>query len=298
MKPVPRRTLTLALALTPGVGGKTVTRTLTRNDLLGRTTAEFLKVGEAALREEYRFTAKAAAAWCASPRGWIEEAESLLAKLDPFGITLVTAADAHYPRSIEAIDPDPPGVLYLYGNTALLESRTFSVLLSRGAPSDALAKAEAIADEGVLQGRTLVSSHDTPEYQRTAVVPLRWGAPRTMVFDAGFFSVLGDSLKEEPFRAARLWRFEFDARTDLAVSAVHPFKPFHPNANRVRDRLVAGLSQEISLAWVKAGGNMERLARLAVRSGRPVHVSPDSPAFEVVRAFGGRPIEPTRRNSP
>lgn len=292
MKNVPRRTLTLALALTPGIGGKTVTRTLTRNDLLGRTNDEFLNLGVETLREEYKFTAKAAAAWHDSPRTWIAEAESLLARLDPFGVTLVTAADAHYPRRIEAIDPDPPGVLYLYGNTALLEARTFCVLLSRGASRKALSHAEALTEEGVLQGRTLVSSHDTPEYQRTAVVPLRWGAPRIMVLDAGFFSVLGDELKEEPFPAARLWRFQFDARTDLAVSAVHPFKPFHPNANRVRDRLVAGLSEEIALAWVSGGGNMEKLARLAVRADRPVYVSTAAPAFEAVRAAGGRPIEP------
>jgi len=292
MKNVPRRTLTLALALTPGIGGKTVTRTLTRNDLLGRTNDEFLKLGVETLREEYKFTSKAAAAWHDSPRTWIAEAESLLARLDPFGVSLVTAADAHYPRRIEAIDPDPPGVLYLYGNTALLEARTFSVLLSRGASRKALAHAEKLAEEGVLQGRTLVSSHDTPEYQRTAVVPLRWGAPRIMVLDAGFFSVLGDELKEEPFPAARLWRFQFDARTDLAVSAVHPFKPFHPNANRVRDRLVAGLSEEIALAWVSGGGNMEKLARLAIRADRPVYVSTAAPAFESVRAAGGRPIDP------
>lgn len=291
MRTVPRRTFTLALALVPGVGGKTVTRTLTRNDLLGRTCDEFISLGEQTLREEYRFSAKAAGAWCSDPRHWVSEAEELLARLDGHGVTLVTAADAHYPRRVEEIDPDPPGVLYLYGNTALLDTDTFCVLLSRDAPPHALARAESMAEEGVLAARTLVSSHDTPEYQRTAVVPLRWGAPRIMVLDAGFFSVLGDDLKEEPFPAARLWRFQFDARTDLAVSAVHPFRPFHPNANRVRDRLVAGLSGEIALAWVKAGGNMERLARLAIRAGRPVHVSTESPAFEAVRAAGGRPVE-------
>ncbi|MBS1707148.1 MAG: hypothetical protein JSS65_00340 [Armatimonadetes bacterium] len=292
MKAVPRRTFTLALALVPGIGGKSVTRTLTRNDLLGRSPEEFCKLGLGALQEEYKLSAKAATAWHASPRKWIEEAEDLLARLDPYGVTLVTAADAHYPRLVEALDPDPPGVLYLYGNTALLEARTFCVLLSRNAPGSALAEAEAMTEDGVLQARTLVSSHDTPEYQRTAVVPLRWGAPRIMVLDSGFFKALGEDLKDEPFPAARLWRFQFDARTDLAVSAVHPFRPFHPNANRVRDRLVAGLSQEVALAWVSGGGNMEKLAKLAIRAGRPVYVSTASPAYEVVRAAGGRPVEP------
>ena len=36
---------------------------LTRNDLLGRSIDEFLRLGSEALREEYRFVAKASVAW-------------------------------------------------------------------------------------------------------------------------------------------------------------------------------------------------------------------------------------------
>ena len=48
---VNRRSLVVALALTPGIGGKTITRVLTRNDLLGRSIDEFLRLGSEALRE-------------------------------------------------------------------------------------------------------------------------------------------------------------------------------------------------------------------------------------------------------
>ncbi|MCG9896173.1 MAG: hypothetical protein MH204_11930, partial [Fimbriimonadaceae bacterium] len=60
-----RRTLTLALARTPGIGGKTVTRCLARLDLLHLQAEEFLRLSEAALIEDFRFPRAAAARWTA-----------------------------------------------------------------------------------------------------------------------------------------------------------------------------------------------------------------------------------------
>ena len=287
---VSRRTLVVALSLTPGVGGRTVTRVLTRNDLLGRSIDEFLRLGEAALREEYRFSAKAASEWSARTEERIADAERLLKKLDGYDIDIVSAADAHYPRRVEAMDPDPPGVLFLYGNNRLLEARTFCVMGSRKAPPGALDLIERTVEEGVLDGRVLVSGHDTPEYQRAAVVPLRWGAPRVLVLDQGFFQVFGPDLNEEPFRVARLWRYKFDAKTDLAVTWVSPEGGYHPNSNRMRDRLVASLSHSLDFVFVKAGGNMDVLAKQALRAGRQVRVSDIAPQHGALTALGAKTL--------
>jgi predicted Rossmann fold nucleotide-binding protein DprA/Smf involved in DNA uptake len=197
------RTFALHLAMTPGVGGKSVARVLTRNSLLGRTPAEFMSLSQESLREEYKFSAKAAEHFVGRKFDATSELEKRLAAL---GVTLITAADIHYPTRIEQFDPDPPGVLFLFGNTKLLESSTFCVLSSRGSfPAD-LDQIEKLTEEGVLAGEILVAGHDTPEYQRSAVVPLRWGSPRILCLDRGLFKVLGDDLRDEAFRAARLWR--------------------------------------------------------------------------------------------
>jgi DNA processing protein len=75
-------------------------------------------------------------------------------------------------------------------------------------------------------------------------VPLRWGAPRILVFSGGFHHHLGPDLKEEPFRAARLWRYQFDAKTDLVISRRAPdklptFARFNPTVDRLIQRIVA-----------------------------------------------------------
>jgi predicted Rossmann fold nucleotide-binding protein DprA/Smf involved in DNA uptake len=285
-----RRTLALALALTPGIGSKTITRILTRNDLYGHTPDEFLKLPAEVLQEEFRLKPQQVLNWTQQMQARTDEAKRMEDDLTPKGVTLMTLADAHYPRRIESLDPDPPGLLYLYGNRRLIESDGFCVLASRGAPEAALRTIERQTEEGVLRGRTLITSHDTPEYQRSAVTALRWGAPRVLCIDTGFMKALGQNLTDEPFAAARLWRYQFDPQTDLVVSLVNPYATFHRNLNRVRDRLVAGLSLSIDLVWVTQGGNMERIGALGVRAGREVSVGDDSPAYEKLRALGVRPL--------
>ena len=117
-----------------------------------------------------------------------------------------------------------------------------------------------------------MTGHDRPEYQRSAVVPLRWGAPRILCLDRGLFQVLGDDLKNEAFRAARLWRYEFDPSTDLVISPFRPESGFIGVNNQVRDRLVASLSHRLTFVNVRPDGNMEKLARTAEKAGRQVTV--------------------------
>ncbi|HLK13931.1 MAG TPA: DNA-processing protein DprA [Fimbriimonadaceae bacterium] len=267
------RTFGLYLASLPGVGGKSVVRILARNALLNRSPAEFMALSPEVLREEYGLLEKVAHTVASPPDGAYATAKKLGERLSGLGVNFVTPADAHYPARLEAFDPDPPGVLFLYGNTRLLTAPTFAVLASRRASSAALNQLEALAEEAVLAGEVLVAGHDTPEYQRSAVVPLRWGAPRILCLDRGLFRVLGAELKEEAFRAARLWRYQFDPHTDLAVSCFLPDAGFIGINNKVRDRLVAGLAERIDVVHMAEGGNMEKIARMALKAGRRVRVS-------------------------
>jgi len=291
---VTRRTLVVALALTPGIGGRTVTRVMTRNDLLGRSFDEFLALSAEALKEEYRFSETAAENWYGQTAQRIEDAETLLKKLDAYDIHIISAADANYPRRIEAMDPDPPGVLFLYGNSKLIDADTFCVLSSRKTSEEGLRTIDSLTEEMVLAGKVLVSGHDTPEYQRSAIVPLRWGAPRILVLDQGFFEVFGENLDEEPFRAARLWRYKFDPKTDLAVTWVNPEKSYHPNANKLRDRLVASLSHSIQIATANKGGNMEHLAKQGLKAGRSVWVTELAESYRELCNLGAKPLTPAQ----
>ncbi|MHB8637613.1 MAG: DNA-processing protein DprA [Fimbriimonadaceae bacterium] len=280
------RTFALFLASLPGVGGRSVVRILARNTLLGRSPAEFMALSPEALREEYGLIDKVAQTVAMPADGAYQRAKELYARLSGLGVNIVTPADAHYPSRLEAFDPDPPGVLFLYGNTRLLAAPTFAVLASRRASGAALNQLEALSEQAVLAGEILVAGHDTPEYQRSAVVPLRWGSPRILCLDRGLFRVLGPELKEEAFRAARLWRYQFDSHTDLAVSCFLPDAGFIGVNNRVRDRMVAGLAERLDIVHMAEGGNMERLARMALRAGRRVRISDRCLQYRVLAELG------------
>ncbi len=281
------RTFALHLAMTPGMGGKSVIRVLTRNNLLGRTPEEFLKLSIEAFREEYKLSAKAASALNSRS---LTETQELENRLSALGVTLVTAADAHYPTRVEQMDPDPPGVLFLYGNVNLLEAKTFTVLSSRKSFPAHLNLVEKLTEDAVLDGGILVTGHDTPEYQRSAVVPLRWGSPRILCLDRGLFKVLGENLRDEAFRMARLWRYEFDPRTDLVVSPFRPESDFIGINNKIRDRLVGSLAMSLSFVQIAEGGNMERIARMALRAGRTVKVSDRSIGYRRFLDIGAEVI--------
>jgi len=278
--------------MTPGIGGRTVVRVLTRNDLLSRTPEEFLALSPEAYREEYRLTAKSIAALTGDRLAFLRSILVIEQRLAAFGVSLVTSADAHYPALIEEMDPDPPGALFLYGNMRLLDANTFSVLSSRNARSADLDLIERLTELGVLNGEVLVTSHNKPEYQRSAVVPLRWGSPRILCFDCGIFTVLGEDLKSEAFTAARLWRYEFDAKTDLVISPFRPDAQFIGQNNKIRDKLVACLSKRLDFVQISSGGGMEKLARMALKANRKVRVSDRILNYRELRTAGAEVINP------
>ncbi len=286
-----RRTFALALGITPGIGHKSIVRILARNDLVGRSIREFMSLSDATLREEYRLSQKQADAWESQRSQSLDAAAALEERMDRFGVGMVTAADGHYPQLLEDMDPDPPGVLFFYGNHRIMEAKTFTVLSSRSSSPSALNLVEKLTEEGVLQGDVLVTGHDTPEYQRAAVVPLRWGSPRVLCLDRGLFDCLGEELKDEPFRAARLWRYQFDAKTDLAISLAHPEKGYVTGMNVRRDRLIAGLSRRLDFVNINPGGNMERMARMALKANRAVRISDSFLGSREWTRYGAKMLE-------
>lgn len=117
-----------------------------------------------------------------------------------------------------------PARLWLYGNVRLLGAQLAAVQMDPDQLSLTPAQMDGIerqAERLVLDGHALVTGIHNGAHQRAAVVPLRWGAPRVLVLSGGFYHHLGKDLKEEPFRTARLWRYQFDAHIDPVISRRH-----------------------------------------------------------------------------
>jgi DNA processing protein len=139
-----------------------------------------------------------------------------------------------------------PARLWFYGNVRLLH-RPLGYVEGASGPAthspDDLDKLAAEAEAIVLEGKVLVCGIHNATQQRVAVVPLRWGSPRIVVMPGGFRYHMGKDLYEEPFRAARLWRYRWDPQTDLAVSRRAPDKlPTFAHFNPSVDRLIALLA--------------------------------------------------------
>lgn len=131
----------------------------------------------------------------------------------------------------------------MFGNIRSLKSKLECIPDSFGFAEHSAEQLETIAREAeriVLAGSILVCGIHNIAHQRAAIVPLRWGAPRILVMSGGFKHHLGDDYKEEPFPAARLWRYQWDQHTDLAISRRAPDKkPSCAKHNRTVDRLIA-----------------------------------------------------------
>lgn len=150
------------------------------------------------------------------------------------------------PKRSAPFDVEPafyePSKLWLYGNVSLLKANLACVDRTFGHPVHTPDELDRISKEAmslVLDSRVLVAGIHNLAHQRAAVVPLRWGAPRILVFSGGFYVHLGSDLKSEPFRAARLWRHNFDPQVDLVISRRVPDRlPTFSRHNPTVDRLI------------------------------------------------------------
>ena len=177
--------------------------------------------------------------------------------------SLLDQHQTDYPKRTAPFDVEPgfhlPANLWLYGNARLLQSHLAYIPQSFGSPQrhpDQLDDLEKMDEELVLAGRILVCGIHNPVAQRVALVPLRWGAPRIIVFSGGFHVHLGADLKNEPFRAARLWRYQWDAHTDLAISRRSPDKlPTYALHNPTVDRMIERIAGRDwhGLVWTEKG---------------------------------------------
>ncbi|MCW5943048.1 MAG: hypothetical protein KIS66_12510 [Fimbriimonadaceae bacterium] len=138
--------------------------------------------------------------------------------------------------------------LWLYGNVRLLSSGLGTSPSARGPSSwdrANLARVQMEAEILVLSGGILVCGCHNDAHRLSAVVPLRYGAPRVLVLSGGFRYHLGPELDREPFAIAALWRYRFDPTTDLAVSRRAPDKPptfarHNPTVDRLIVRIASG----------------------------------------------------------
>lgn len=260
----------LVLCFIPYVGSATFDHLLRECRLRGIEPERLLGMDEDRLRQEFGLRPISARALSSGAPQAKRRAQEFLQTTEGKPVRMLTRDSPLYPASLENFCPSPPGYLFLYGNERLLENPTFCVLASRDATEKDLSRAARLVEEQTLAGKTLVTGADTKPYQRAALVPLRWGAPRIVVLDRGLVQALGQNLDRELFSAARVWRQRFDPEMDLAISFGRPDEGASKSALARRDELVVGLSNEVYAVRLREGGTMAKLAARAERNGKTV----------------------------
>ena len=138
----------LQLTLTPGLGAATVRRLLSQfglpENVLGARRAELSRFAEAEALQALDSDPVARAV------------ERALAWLEQPGNSIVTLADAGYPKLLLEI-ADPPALLYCRGRTELLNRPALAVVGSRNSTAQGASNAERFARSFSEAGLTIVS---------------------------------------------------------------------------------------------------------------------------------------------
>ncbi len=180
------------------------------------------------------------------------------------GIFVLTYSDKRYPLRLKELI-DPPVLLFLQGNPALINSKTFGMVGSRTCTSYGLKATALFARPLAQRGFTIVSG-------------LAYGIDheahaQTLMVSGKTIAVLGNGLAH--VYPAKHFRLQQQiAKEGLLVSEYHPDQKPRPFHFPERNRIIAGLSDRIMVveAAIKSGSLIT--AQFALDLGKEIYAVP------------------------
>lgn len=246
----------LALDLIPGLGGEGLRQLLAQ---FGSPAAVLAQSGSTLTRT---VSAKVAAAITSGPAA--EKLDAAKKWLDGEANHLLTLADADYPASLLEIS-DPPPILYLKGNRALLAAIGIAVVGSRNATPVGLQNAEAFSRALSLAGLTIISGMALGIDAAAHRGGLDGGASSIAVVGTGLDLIY-------PARNKALAK-EL-AEKGLIVSEFSLGTPALAQNFPRRNRIISGLSRGVLVVEAALASGSLITARQAAEQGREVFAIP------------------------
>jgi len=250
----------LALANIPGLGVKGIANIWTRNTTSGRTLVDFFHLHPEVWKREYGLTQRSIDA-LHDPNTLEADTRVLQQTLAARDITWFIRDDADFP------------LVFMFGNSALLEQSTAALLNSRvsEAEREALEITFLLTQQLAQRDFTLVTSLHQFGYVMTAYKARKLNAPLIFVLDRGIVPVV-DEIQKRGTLIGKGENFDFDPTRHLLVS---PFKPLEKGARghgAWRDRCVIALAQYPIAVHIRSGGNMESALLKAHQRGKSIWV--------------------------
>lgn len=254
----------LRLTLIPGIGGETQRRLLAAFGLpdaifaAGRLAASGIVGGRADLLFDF------------DPSEAVDHSLAWASQPDHHILTL---ADSSYPQSLLEI-PDPPSVLYIRGNPALLQSPGIAIVGSRNATPQGLKTAESFAQALAGRGFAIISGLALGIDAAAHRGALTTEGATIAVIGTGADRVYPARNKELALAIARHGTIvsEFPLGTP-AIAANFPR----------RNRIISGLSRGVLVVEAAPESGSLITARLAAEQGREVFAIPGSIHSPVAR---------------
>jgi DNA processing protein len=243
----------LRLARTEGVGPLTFRRLLARYETASEALAALPDLAAAAGRTHLMLCSE-------------RDATRELAVLRKAGAHLLCLGDALYPPLL-ALLPDPPPVLSVLGDPAVLATRTVGLVGARNASANGQRMAEALATELAAAGVTVVSGLARGIDAAAHTGALHTG--RTVAATAGGLD------KPYPPEHADL-QARIARRGAVVTEAPWGTAPQSRHFPR-RNRIIAGLSLGVVVVEAALRSGSLITARLAQDAGREVFAIPGSP---------------------
>lgn len=261
----------LFLSLLPDVGRKTLRYVLERQQVRRESPCEVLRLPCETLAEAYQLPPRAMRAICQARAEHLETVQRLEAHLTRCGVRWLSFQDAAYPRALDDM-PEPPPVLFAYGDYALLDAPCFALLASHNVSAQGLSALEQVAESLMAQGFTPIVSATQPAYQRGLLCAVRRGAPYVLALDRGLLRAFGEDLRQEPLKQARIWQAEFDLQRALALSPFRPRDGWVAANAKYRDALIGYLASAVIVIEARPDGYIVQLCRELLQHGRRVYV--------------------------
>jgi DNA processing protein len=248
----------IRLSLAPGLGGPALRQLLAEFGLPTHVLAASRRalagvVGDA---QAARIVAHDAGKAVAAAMHWLESP----------GCNIVTLADEGYPRRLLEIH-DPPSVLYIHGDAALLQRDSLAVVGSRNATAQGRANAENFARTFSQAGITTVSGLALGIDAAAHRGALDGAASTVAVLGSGIDIVYPPRNAE--LHAAIVARGAVVSEFPLATP------PLAHNFPR-RNRVISGLSRGVLVVEAAISSGSLITARLAAEQGRDVFAIPGS----------------------
>lgn len=258
MTPDPGLASWLQLSLTPGLGAATIRGLLSQFGLPANILA--------ARRADLARFASAQALQALDSEAVAKAVERALVWLEQPAHSVVTLADASYPRLLLET-PDPPPLLYCCGRTELLNRPALAMVGSRNATVQGAGNAEQFARSFSSAGLTIISGLA----QGIDAAAHRGG----LAADGSTIAVLGTGV-DNPYPASNAGLADQIAERGLLVSEFAlGTKALAYNFPR-RNRVISGLAQGCLVIEAALASGSLITARTAADQGREVFAVPGS----------------------